>query len=610
MSRRSRSPLAQHALLARLVWSALVLSAVAAPLGAPPARAGSLTLGAVGNFVEPGAGYLPQPGNLPFTLFSGGDSGSLGGFVGSVGAAASGGLSVDLRGVAETIWFPSYSFSYKTANTTTASWSGGLSVGESFFLTGGMTPLGLTKLNVIDPGMSVNVQLLESLHLTAGAKACLGGCAQVSFKVNVENGQTIASLNPAGLGGLNVLGAKVADVLPVSYSTAGNMVKIEASLPNFSKTITNVAPGGAIGFDSTQTIGALKIDVAQILANVLGLPIPLSGSVLGFDYNLFSATVGPTIDLRHSFDMEIAKLETRYLFSSPVQQKLGSGWGPTTTSVSMLAGETVELRAAFPTKTLGVVPSFGLRTQIDVALDVVPTVAYAVRALEISGHGIDFGPVLKKEDYLALGDVEIASASHDRPLWIDGKPFTLTFDPIVLDPSGGLIDVCASAACLSTAFIAAETDTRRGWFRDRIIRVVDPTDPCLLGIAIECVVDEAFLPIPLSYRGPSRTGDGLEFTIDPDLLERLLALDPLVGGDESDEATRRAMLRRLGFDLNDLALPRGIGFGAPVGPIEGDTVIELVATVPWPATAVLLAAGLAGCLLDRRVRRRGSPGPA
>jgi hypothetical protein len=148
MSRRSRSPLAQRAPLARLVRSAVVLSAVVAALGAPPARAGSLTFGAIGNFVEPDAAYLPQPGNLPFSLFTGRDSGSVGGFIGGVGAAASGGLSVGLRGVAETIWVPSYSFSYKTANTTTASWSGGLSVGESFFLTGGMTPEGWRRGSV------------------------------------------------------------------------------------------------------------------------------------------------------------------------------------------------------------------------------------------------------------------------------------------------------------------------------------------------------------------------------------------------------------------------------------------------------------------------------
>jgi len=582
-----------------VIWSALVLI-VASVVGTPPARAGSLTSSSLASFAEPGAIYLSGASSLPFTLFSGGNSDSVGGFLGGVGAQASGGLSLGLHGIVETVWLPRFSFSYNTANTTTASWSGPLTVGESFFLKSGLTPLGLTKLNLVDPGLWVNVHLLESLHLNASAKACLGGCASLSFKVNVEQAQTIASLNPVNDGSLRVLGAKVAE-LPATYSTAGDMVKIEAALPNFSATVKNVSPGAPISVSSTQKVGALKIDVAQILANVVGLGIPLSGSKLGFDYTLLSATVGPTIDLRHTFAMQLGEHHARYVFSSPVQRREGAGWGPPTTTLLVLAGDTVELRTAVPTKTLGVVPSFGLGFHTDASIEVVPTVAYGVRALELSGHGIHLGPVINKGDFTELAAIEIDSDDQDRRNWVDAKPFTLTFDPLVFDPDvGGVVDVCAAVDCLSSTFLAAAGSTRRGWFRDEIVRVLAPTDPCLLGDIAECELDETFRAIPFSSRGPSRTAPELEITLDPDALERILALD-LVGGTESDDASRRAALRRLGFDLDHLGLPRTIGSGAPFGPIEGDTVIELVATIiPWPGTAVLLLAALAASVRRRR----------
>ena len=110
--------------------------AAAACCGVPPANAGSITTTALANFVEPGAKYLPLASNLPFTLFSANLGDSVGGFFGGVGAAASGHISIGLEALVETIWLPEYSFAYKTANATTASWTGDLTVGESFFLTG------------------------------------------------------------------------------------------------------------------------------------------------------------------------------------------------------------------------------------------------------------------------------------------------------------------------------------------------------------------------------------------------------------------------------------------------------------------------------------------
>jgi hypothetical protein len=604
MSRRVRStPVTQRAARG-FARCAVAFATAAGCVATLPAHSGSLTTSSLANFVEPGAGYLPLASNLPFTLFSVPPVGdSIGGFVGGVGAKASGSLSLGLDALVEVIWLPKYSFAYKTVNATTASWSGDLTVGESFFLTGTALPLGMTKLNVTDPGIWANLILRESLHLATGAEACLGGCVKVGFKVNVEQGQTIASLNQAGSGDLHVLGQKVADALPSSYSTAGNTVKIEAALPNFSKTLSNVPPGGQTGFSSTQKLAALNVDVTQILANVVGLPIPLSGSVLGFDYSLIEALVGLGADLRHEFDLDVTDLYSGYVFSSPVQVKQGAGWGAPTTSVSVAAGETVELRTAQPTKTLGVIPSFGIGTHIESALDVVPYAAASVRALELSGHGLDFGPVLNEGTKGPLAAIEIAADSIDRSEWVDGNPFTLTFNPLTADASGIPLDLCAGVDCISSAFLPIASGTGGGWTTGRIVKVRDPTPECLLRDPENCVIDETFAPLPVSYRDSSRTGgEELEFVFDPGELARLLALEDFVGGAESDESMQRESLQRLGFNLDDMLLPRRIGFGAPAGPIEGNAVAEFAFSVPEPGSIALLAAALVGLVLVRRPR--------
>lgn len=604
MSRRvCATPVAARA-ASGLVRKAVAFAAVALWATATPVHSGSITTSSLANFVEPGAGYLPLASNLPFTLFSVPPVGdSIGGFVGGVGAKASGSLSLGLDALVEVVWLPEYSFAYKTANATTASWSGDLTVGESFFLTGTALPLGMTKLNVTDPGIWAKLILYESLHLATGAEACFGGCVRVGFKVDVEQGQKIASLNQAGSGALHVLGQKVADVLPSTYSTAGNMVKIEAALPNFSKTLKNVPPGGQTGFTSTQKLAALNVDVAQILADIVGLPIPLSGSVLGFDYSLIEALVGLGADLRHEFDLDVTDLYTGYVFSSPVQVKQGAGWGAPTTSVSVAAGQTVELRTAQPATTLGVIPSFGIGTHIESALDVVPYAAASVRALELSGHGLDFGPVLNEGAKGPLAAIEIAAGSMDRSEWVDGTPFTLSFASLTADASGIPLDLCAGVGCISSAFLPVPSGAGGGWTTGRIVRVRDPTPECLLRDPENCVIDETFAPLPVSYRPSSRTGgEELEFVVDPDELARLLALEDFVGGAESDESLQRESLQRLGFDLDDLLLPRRIGSGAPAGPIEGNAVAEFAFSVPEPGSVVLLAVALVGLALVRRPR--------
>jgi hypothetical protein len=575
------------------------------------AQGGTISSEAVATFTESKSHYLGDFSHLEFPIFAAGHSDSIGGVVGGVGAQASGSVSTALKGFGEAFWFPYYSFAYSSKNRIDVKWDGDLSVGESFFVSAGATPLKWGKVHLQDPGFEGSVGLREQFSASANASGCLGGCLEIDLWLKLVQQQTLASIvGGKGNANLLVLGQNVANVLPYTYTDPGNVLKLTVGAPDFSATIANAGTAAAVSHTSEQLLAAASVNVAQLVASLVGLPVPLSGSLAGFGYTLLEALVGLGVDLERWFQLAASKLYTSLLFSAPVQVFDNGAWGSPTTSFTPVPGTFYEVRPVQAATTLGIEPVYGLTTDLDATLDLVPFASTSVRALEIYGHGVSFGPLLNKTVKGSLAHVELGSTDVERSYFVPGKPITLQFDPLVVNPGGIIVDLCPDADdCLATGFFTRSAAIDDQWSSDRIVLANDFAGDCLLGILdprTGCGIDDTFAPLRVDYRpGPSRT-DPLELTPRFDELLGILGAPDLVSGPESGIAQLEDALRRLGIDLDANGLPRSAppGNPPPTEPILGHTRYEVrIEAVPEPRTETLLALGLLA-LGVARLRRR------
>ncbi len=338
---------------------------------------------------------------------------------------------------------------------------------------------------------------------------------------------------------------------------------------------------------------------------------PLSDEIAGFGYTLIQALVGLGVDLERWFQLAATKLYTTLTFSAPVDVFDGVAWSGPTTPLTPVPGALYEVRPVQATKTLGINPSYGLYTDLDATLDLVPFASASVRALEVYGHGVSFGPLLNESVKGALAHIELESTDATRSYWMTGKPMTLQFEPIVAS-GGGFVNLCpVPDACLATGFMPVTSALDDDWKSDQIFLAKNFVDDCVLGILdpdIDCGIDETFTPLRVDYRpGPDRTGP-LEFTpFYRDLLAVLGAPD-LVSGPEFNVALLEEGLRALGVDLDANGLPRRAPQGdpPPTEPIVGDTFYEVrIEAVPEPGVVALIAMGLL-ILAMSRSRKRAS----
>lgn len=445
----------------------------------------------------------------------------------------------------------------------------------------------------------------------ASAKGCLGGCLELGLSLALKQEQELATL----LGGaLMVLGQNVGNVLPYSYTSADNTLSLDIHEPNFSAPLKQVAgKTGPATHTSTQTLATGAVDVAQLIANLIGLPLPLSGSVGGFGYTLIEALVGLGLELERWFKLEAAKLYTSLAFSAPVVISTdGVNWSEAKTSFTPEPGTAYEIRPVNNATTLGIVPSYGFYTNLEASLDLVPFFFGSVRALEVYGHGVSFGPLLKDLIKQPLAHFEFDSYQTQRSKWVTGQPINLTFDPLVVDANNQPIGtLCPNLGdCLATGFIPITTARDGGWRSSEIVLARNLTGACLLGILDDpdspCDLDPVFVPLRYDFReGASRT-DPIEFTPRYDTLRSILGAADPVPGPESDagiiEASVRDAIARLGFDPDAEAFPRRAPWGdpAPTAPIVGDTVYLVnITAVPEPSTFALLAVGVLMLLYAR-----------
>jgi hypothetical protein len=207
-----------------------------------------------------------------------------------------------------------------------------------------------------------------------------------------------------------------------------------------------------------------------------------------------------------------------------------------------------------------------------------------------------------------LAHLELDSTDVTRSYSVNGKPINLEFEPLVLQPDGVIVDLCANPAdCLYTGFLAKTAQLVDHWLSDEIVLATQLVGPCLLGIPdgnlSDCGIDPDFVPRRVDYRpDPLRTRP-LEFTPNFRDLLAILGAPDFASGPESNVAMLEEGLRELiGRGLYDNGLPRRAPAGdpPPIEPIVGNTLFEVrIEAVPEPGAALLLAIGALALVLGR-----------
>lgn len=596
------------------VCGALVL------IGAAPVAAGLIVSDSTVNFTVADSTYAGFLRHSEFPILSGSDSVSVGGvvdggYLGTYGAGASASAGADLSATLTTSQFAKYDLTYKSGFTTGVIWDAGKvkpNVGDSIFLTAAAAPVGITKLNIKDEGIRAFLELSETIKLAANGKACVYSCIGFNLGVNIggPSKQDLLALNEGGSDDLKVLGIKVADALPYAYSSPDGSIKINAGLPNFSSTIVNTATLGVGHYGDQKNIFSAGVDFAQLFATAIGLPFPLSGDLLGFDYSLLSVLGTVGADLQHDFTLTPKGLDTVYTFSSPVRVRdaVTGLFGAPVSSLVLAPGETVEIRAAGDAQTLGILPEHRLTYSVDADWDLLPFVSGSLKAIEVSGYGLDIGPVLSVTKKFTISDLDLYDTAFDSTAKTAGKAINVFFDPMVKLETGDVFNACADVACTATGFLPESSPTGDGWTSDAIFRVTDLVNPdCGVGGIALCGIDLGTLPVRTQRRRVVRDGSVFEeYAEDGLLLQALLDMADLTGSPSSNEASVRDALVRMGFDPDNLILPEFTGTGAPplTEPLLATVIGELV-FIPAPSALGLASPGLLAILMiGWTVRRR------
>lgn len=147
---------------------------------------------------------------------------------------------------------------------------------------------------------------------------CTGETSIVSLGIGDPRELKIIGCN-SGSNTVTFLGKTTTNALPKSFPAAGGL-PVSASV-NAVNLSANGVGGQSAALQTSQEVAGVYVDVAGALANAFGIPgALLSGSALGFDYNVFSAKVGFGINLAYREVTSVTDTATRYTFSGKVER--------------------------------------------------------------------------------------------------------------------------------------------------------------------------------------------------------------------------------------------------------------------------------------------------
>lgn len=509
-------------------------------------------------------------------------------------------------------------------------------VGSSFFLVNRIESPGIEKLNLNAGNFWASSSLGINIGAWAKAEACLALCIKGNFSVKtIFDPLLLAGVSNSGL---TLLGSNVDSSPPYSYTEPTGLYGGSANIPNFSKTFTNITTSKAANLPAQQQqLVGVWVDVAEVIARAFGLT--LSGSALGFDYELLSLDLFAGMNLQHSFKLNILDVETYYSFSSPVQifDSITHSWGAPVSSLVLGDYESVQLRAE-DAGSLGIVRIPRYVYEIDWGYDLILNAGAELDAIAVNGYGLNIGPLLNPDPWkVDLKKIHLGSKKETHVMVQQDNSLNIKFNPVKIfqgDPGGPVTEVnlCAllPEGCQQSGYVAVRTDLGGGIMEETVWRVFnygvpgcndheimdcdidfdllpqitryrvnDLTEFFQVGIDLDEIPDNALLLAALQELGidPNSTlplAQIKEFANDFEAIDAFLLADPLVGGPASSDEELLAALTALGVNLDDPFPKQPLGPGAPklTAPLTENQSVSVQFAVPEPPVVFLYLMGL------------------
>jgi hypothetical protein len=444
-------------------------------------------------------------------------------------------------------------------------------------------------LQVDGPSVEAYLDLVARADFFAGARGCVVGvCKTFGLgPLGFDESREIASVNRGGSGEVRVLDTVVSanQTIPI----LGGLGNIWLNLPDLDSssvyTPGNV-PGGDLVSTRRASIAGLNVNLAQLAANSVGLPIPLQGSVGPIGYNLLQSNAGLALDIEQSLTFRPEVLG-RMIFTNPVIPVVGGIDQPAATAIDFRFGDDVTFKPG-QVGRVDFQPLIVVNGQVRNQTSLVVSGDVSVQALGADVFGLNLGPLVNER--LSSSDLgRLTLYDETFPIFLGGQfgaPISLDFEScrvLAGPPEFPSLWFCASSGYQNLGPVGFPDGTRQEQLNRFSCFPYPPgTLPSCTTIPFAGATSRYF-PTP---RGRVLVNDPRAFF---DIL-------PIVPGASWTDADAIRLLMDLGY------------MGPPFGPVP-DFVIPpggaLVDFVPAPATVLLfgLAAGLLA--VGRRRRRTG-----
>jgi hypothetical protein len=325
--------------------------------------------------------------------------------------------------------------------------------GRSSILTNTSPLPTMATLQVTSPTLQASLGLDASFHAFAGAQVCVVACFGPAFgPIDFNGSQSIASINEGNSGKLTVLGNTVS--AHQNFSGLGGLINASVNLPNLDSSSANT-PGGFNGGILTSTkrdgIIAVNANLAQIAADAFGLPIPLSGNLGPFGYNLLQSNAGVALDVQQTLSFT-PFADGSLLFSSAVTPDINGVVGAPTTRIDFNFGDDVTFLPG-PVSGVSIEPVINLHGTVHNATDLVVNGDINVQALGLKIAGLSIGPLINEGlPGIDLGRINLRNDSFpDYVGTIMGSPIDLNFSCGTVE-GGGTSEFKTTRICASTRY--------------------------------------------------------------------------------------------------------------------------------------------------------------